>query len=258
MKILIGLPIYDRAWILPDWLTCIENQTVPLTDIGFIFELAPNDKETHNLLYEWHNKHPEIWFFDARVRIENIEHKSHEEGQRDWQLPDYDRMTAMRNALLDQATMVNPNYYLSLDSDILLKDANTIELLVQYAMKCDAVAPTTHMWPVGKEFPNVMTWTTLDGKASRVHALYPSRGVFQVDVIMAVVMMSRQVYKNVRYRPHFQGEDLGWSLDAKEKGFKLFSAAEIYTPHIMHKWMLEQYHTVGDLRGNSGIYPLSR
>jgi hypothetical protein len=65
---------------------------------------------------------------------------------------------------------------------------------------------------------------------------------------MAAKMMSKDVYENVNYEFHIQGEDLGWSLDAKRKGYDLYCASYIYTPHIMHEDMLKQFVNNSDTR----------
>jgi hypothetical protein len=61
-------------------------------------------------------------------------------------------------------------------------------------------------------------------------------------------MMSPEVYNKTRYRFHKLGEDLGWSADAHFKGFELYCASQLYTPHILHKSMLPEYLESGDPR----------
>ena len=62
--IIIGCPIYKRDWILPAWLYFIENQSVNLSDIGFVFELGTDDDETIGVLSAWKKHHPEVKIFD--------------------------------------------------------------------------------------------------------------------------------------------------------------------------------------------------
>ena len=65
---------------------------------------------------------------------------------------------------------------------------------------------------------------------------------------MAAKMMSKDVYNNVNYTLHEQGEDVGWSLECKKAGFKLYSASYIYAPHIMSEVMYESFLSNGDNR----------
>jgi hypothetical protein len=65
---------------------------------------------------------------------------------------------------------------------------------------------------------------------------------------MAAKMMSKDVYKNINYEFHAQGEDLGWSKNCAERNYNLFSASYIYTPHIMGKGQMQEFLEKGDGR----------
>ena len=67
---------------------------------------------------------------------------------------------------------------------------------------------------------------------------------------MAAKLMSKEVYNNSRYKFHPQGEDLGWSADCKDKGFNLYCASYIYTPHIMGREELKKFLSQGDERNS--------
>lgn len=247
-KILIGCPIYKRAWILPSWFEAIENQTVPLEDIGFIFELGPDDDETHEVLAEWHEAHPEVEIFDGIIR-EDEHHEHHPEHGRVWRKSDYYRMVDFRNSLLDRVTSIGPDRYFSLDSDILLENPRTLEKLYEYTDKMPVVSPLMFMFPKGVDFPSVMTWREAIGRrAYRDRGNYMWGTVFKADIVMAAVMMRPEVYEHVRYRWHPQGEDLGFAWAAGEKGISMYCASDIYCPHIMHQWQFEEYKNTGDNR----------
>lgn len=249
MKILIGLPIYKREWILPHWLRAIENQTIPLSEIGFLFELGPHDEATHDMLWEWHSRHPEVAVFDGIIREHEV-HKHHAEGQRQWARHDYHRMVDFRNNLLERAVGYQPERYFSLDSDILIPNPRTLEGLFQItAEPGTTAAPLCYMTPRNIDAPNVMTWIDKPGgRARRLLDQYPIGTVFEVGISMAAVMMSPEVYNNVRYRWHFQGEDLGWSAEVLRLGYKMYSASNIYAPHIMQEGLLEFYLQNDDQR----------
>jgi len=248
-KLLIGCPIYKREWIIEHWLLDIEKQSFPLDEIGFIFELGDNDDLTHQILFDWHHDHPEVEIFDARVNNKE-KHYEHPEGHRAWSYTKYYAMIEFRNNLLELATCYSPEKYFSLDSDILLEDPDTIQKLWDYSERedIDAVAPLMYMTPRGKDYPSVMTWANDSKRANRHLSEYPIGALFQADVIMAAKMMSRPVYENVRYVFHPQGEDLGWSRECKRLGYKLWSASNIYSPHIMSQSAYTEYKESGDNR----------
>jgi hypothetical protein len=160
-------------------------------------------------------------------------------------------MVSLRNSILQRVREYQPDYYLSLDSDILLQNPNTIELLIAHIKDgADAVSPLMFMTPMDSRFPSVMSWKDEDHSVAYRKEKYPLGDYFQSDVIMAAKMMSKDVYNNVDYQFHKQGEDLGWAKNATEKGFKLYSASYIYAPHLMSKDMYQHYLTNGDNRGN--------
>lgn len=252
-KVLIGCPIFKRAWILPDWFEVIKQQKYPLKDIGFIFELGPNDEETYQALFAWHKDNPEVFCFDVLVK-EDENHEHHPEGRRVWGWNKYHKMVRLRNSILDRVNCIDPDRYFSLDSDVLLEDPNTISELVNLTEKLPAVSPLMYMSPHTAEHPNVMSWVlSIGGKARRQTGKYPLGSIFQADIIMAAVMMSKPVFQLARYRFHKQGEDLGWSADCAHKGFTLYSASHIYTPHIMHEWMLQEWKNGNDRQNRTGL-----
>jgi hypothetical protein len=248
MKLLIGCPIYKRDWILNHWIRCIITQSTPITDIGFIFECSSNDEKTTGILEAWKKYDKNIPFFHIDYR-DDIPHFEHRENGRQWTISRYENMVNLRNSLLQKARQIQPDYYFSLDSDILLENPNTIELLIAHVKDgAHAVSPLMFMTPNNTMYPSVMTWREeMPDKARRLEK-YPIGTYFQADVIMAAKMMSKEVYNNVDYSIHSQGEDVGWSLNCREKKYKLFSASYIYAPHIMNEMMYNDYTANGDLR----------
>lgn len=248
MKVLIGLPIYDRAWILPEWFAAIERQDYPLEKIGFLFLMAPHDPDTVNELMAWSERHPEVTSFDM-VTVPNLDHDTHPEGARIWTYNKYRKMVTLRNRLLDQVTAMAPDRFFSLDSDILLEDPTTLRYLLQLSVKHPAVTPLLYMTPVGVGFPSTMTWSEgFPGSRCGRAPDYPIGKVFQTDVIMAAKMMTPEVYTNIRYEYHDQGEDIGWSANCARAGIPLYLASNIYCPHIMSRAHLKQYRAIGDPR----------
>lgn len=248
MKLLIGCPIYKRDWILHHWIKCIINQSIDTSNIGFIFECSPDDEETIKILNIWKKLDKNIPHFDIRIR-EDIPHFEHMNNGRQWTISKYENMVSLRNSLLDKARELDPDYYFSLDSDILIQDYNTLELLIAHIKSgADAVSPLMFMTPVGDLYPSVMTWAKDGTDKARRERRYRIGSYFKADVIMAAKMMSKQVYNNVDYRLHEQGEDVGWSHNAMLNGFKLYSASYIYAPHIMSKEMYKTFLSEGDSR----------
>jgi len=250
MKLIIGCPIYKRDWILPEWIRCIINQSIDMNDVGLIFETSPDDFETTNSLITWKKLDKRFQIFEINER-KDIPHFEHENNGRQWTMSKYHNMVSLRNSILKRVREHQPDFYLSLDSDILLQNPNTIELLIAHIKDgADAVSPLMFMTPMDSRFPSVMSWKDKECNIAYRKEGYPLGEYFQSDIIMAAKMMSKDVYNNVDYQFHKQGEDLGWAKNATEKGFKLYSASYIYAPHLMSKDMYQHYLTNGDNRGN--------
>lgn len=246
MLLMIGCPVLARDWILPFWFEAIERQDFPLEDVGFIFEVAPNDEPTLQALLDFSHAHPELRCFDIFVNTTES-HAVQPTEIRTWDWHKYMTMVNLRNDLLSRVVCHNPDRFFSLDSDILLENPRTLTELVRLTEDHDAVSPLMYMTPTGTEFPSVMTFNEI-GIGFRDNDHYSIGELFQADVIMAAVMMGRSVYQQARYHWHRQGEDLGWAQDCAAKGFKLWAASYLYCPHIMSPNMLENYRKYGDPR----------
>ncbi len=254
MKLLIGCPIYKRDWILHHWIRCIHEQSLAMSDIGFVFECSSDDEKTINILNVWKKIDKSIPHFEIKIR-EDIPHFEHEENGRQWTLSKYENMVSLRNSLLSSVREIEPDFYFSLDSDILIQNPNTLELLIAHVKSgADAVSPLMFMTPVGDMYPSVMTWADNGTDKARRLLKYPIGTYFKADVIMAAKMMSKNIYQSIDYRVHEQGEDVGWAHNAKLGGFKLFSASYIYSPHIMSKEMYQNFLANGDPRHSNYKY----
>ena len=259
MKLIIGCPIYKRDWIFPFWAAAIERQTVDLSKVGFIFIVSSKDEETIKYIEAWKKIHPEIPLFDI-YKKDDVAHHAHAENSRQWTMSKYHNMISLRNTLLAEVRRYQPDYFFSLDSDILLENKMTIELLVSHINDgADAVSPLMFMTPFGTAYPSVMSWIDQPGGRAKRSMEYPLGTYFKADIIMAAKMMSKDLYNSVNYEFHAQGEDLGWSAKAYKEGFKnLYSASYIYAPHIMHPEMLTEYLNKGDLRFHEIVENLTK
>ena len=250
MKLIIGCPIYKRDWILPHWIKSILKQSVDISNIGFIFEVSPEDTPTVQSLLVWKQLDKNIPLFDI-VERKDIPHFEHQNNGRQWTLSKYHNMISMRNSILNRVRDYKPDFYFSLDSDILIENPNTLELLMAHIHNgADAVSPLMYMTPIGRDYPSVMSWKDKVGEKAYRKKDYPIGTYFQSDIIMAAKMMSKDVYMNVDYEFHQQGEDLGWSKNATLKNYKLYSASYIYCPHIMSPIHYNEYKNNGDFRSS--------
>lgn len=238
MKYLIGLPIYKRSWILPTWFKCLENQSVSLKDMGFLFLTGSQeqDPETFKILFDWQAAHPEVPYFDI-IEKPAASHKHHLPGIRAWRQADFRKMANFRNELLERTCRLQPENYLSLDSDILFTDPLTIETLTSELPNFNAVSPLMYMSPKDKRHPNILSWKNgnVGCETQRCLDRYPLGTTFQAEVIMAAVLMDPEAYTKSRYRYHPSGEDVGWAYSMWRNKLTMGMVSGLYAPHIMHQ-----------------------
>lgn len=223
--IAVGCPIYERAWILPTWLEHLRAWT-DLVDMELVFVLTPGKDETYDIIdrIDW-----------APVHTYEMLSGSHS-TKRNW--GDKDRletMVSLREALRREVAVIGPDFFLSLDSDILvtppdLSPNNIIRLLGDMDDKYDAVAALTFLAPYGTDITNAFYMDKHVPRRVKVYgALQPA------DILCAAVLMSPDVYLQVPYEYDRLGEDIGWSRNAKEAGFKLGIDTGVQFKHVMSK-----------------------
>ncbi len=197
------------------------------------------------MLWAFHERHPEVFHFDGIIN-ETVPHGEHTENCRIWSEIKYLSMSKMRNNILDLATAMQDkfDYLFSLDSDILLKDPETINKLLAYSelYPDTVISPLSYMSPYNKEHPSIMSWLVQPGmRAGRPLDNYPIGEPFIADIVMAAVLMPKSVFTKVRYRGHRQGEDLGFAYDLWRNGFRSLAASDIECPHVMYPSMLDSH-----------------
>lgn len=227
MKVVIGCPVRNRAWALPQYLKALLDIDYP----GKVFLFLENDStdSTLPILQEFATNE---WL--AQVFSESFAGPGHIRGE--YNRDGYERMAALRNRFLDLFLETDGDYLLSIDSDVLappetakrllaLMDGETIAgaaLCNVVSQKLDGITPGNFM-------------VKLDGRI--VHPdTYPLSGVMDVDVIMACYMIPRQaIMDGVRYGPHPQGEDIPFCLAAADKGYRMKVVLDLVCDHRMEE-----------------------
>lgn len=230
MRILVGAPVHQRAWVLPSWFGALRAQEgVADWAISFVFNYGESTDETIRALHE--GVQSGGWTYDLIVD-DGDDHVA----KRTWNVGRYETMVRLRNRLLDVVRAEEPDYYLSLDTDILLPP-HGIRTLVEELEKShlDGVSPLMYMTPRGVRYPNTME---LDS-TQRVHVNGDLR-TRQVPAAFAAKLMSPDLYRQVDYAVDKRGEDLGWAVNVAESGLRLGIVPQVKAKHIMEPWMLNE------------------
>lgn len=223
--IVVGCPVYDRAWILPRWKEHLDLAIPKGFDVELAFVCNGNDEETMNIVEAW----------DAKVFYYSESDRS-DASQRVWNESRYKHMCKLRNLLLDGVRVMAPDYFLSLDSDILLDDRAITSALdaldtVQDAWACGM---RLYMTPTSEAYTSAIRW----GRDRHFRAT--GQRVQKVDVIMAAKLMLPLAY-HIDYEVHKMGEDAGWSNAVTNEGGVLIWDGRISNKHVMSKSDLDKY-----------------
>jgi hypothetical protein len=225
--IFVGCPVYDRDWILPRWFEHVE-QALDGEEYGFAFVLDSGDESTLALI-------------DAHAcmvgRPYEIAYALDEglPGHRNWNNPKrLEYMSDLRNALLSLVRREDPDYFLSLDSDILItKESFDLVKAAVVSGQFDAVAGKTFLGK-GRGITNAASYARASG-LKRSQAEY----LTHADIIMAYKLMNRKAY-SIDYKFNNLGEDIGWSLNCRAEGVKLGFEGTVAVKHVMESCNLDQ------------------
>lgn len=230
MTLLIGAPIWHREWIIEEWLDySVLAANFAGFDPEFLVVTDPRD--------------PTCPILESLCRRRNItlkqvftEENRALEDKRSWTLDRIQHMVYLRNVLLKAVRRLQPDYFLSLDSDILLHHS-TINNLInsQQERRWDAIGGKAFMTQRGTHAPSY----AMMKRNSTGLLRSDSTNVMPVDVIMAIKLMTPAAY-NVNYEMQRHGEDIGWSLACKAAGLKLGWDGRQANKHVMSVEALQE------------------
>lgn len=224
--LVIGAPVHERAWVLPDWLHHLSIQDLPWERVVLLLNYGHSNDGTLEVLRQAEQMLP--WTVEV-LHDAGDDHVA----ERRWNYPRYEVMARLRNGLLERVRELKPSFYLSLDTDILLPKNGIADLLNDFdGAKFDAVSPLLYMTPTSKGYPNAMDLT------SGVRPKLMHDFTMRVDVCFAAVMMRPSLYLNVDYRAHSRGEDIGWGENARDAGMVMGLNPRVQCKHVMNREML--------------------
>lgn len=230
MKLLVGCPVRAREWCLRPWFLFVEQACeAAAVEPDYVVALAEDDQASLSVIGKC--------CADAGREL-HVVHTGEtvEPYVRLWMDQRYYEMVDVRNQLLAQVRKIDPDYFLSLDSDILLNE-NALKAMLEQIRpdgQFDAVGAKTYLTDTGTQFPNYAHLVNANGMIRP-----DSFDLLTVDAIMAIKLMSKPAYW-VDYSYHFQGEDIGWSLTATGHRLKLGWDGRYPSKHVMLPQQLEQ------------------
>lgn len=232
-KILIGCPIRNRAWILSEYLRCIENLEYPKEFITCCFIINDSTDKTKSILSQWqsenYSRYESIKIIEINFGNKNDMGETGHGRQNDKKkyacrkkviIP---TLAILRNRLLEEARDGEYDYFFSVDSDILV-NPDILNKLIE--TEKDIVAGLVHNGEVEYNF------LQFPGKSRNV---IPDR-LFEVKTTGAIILISQKVFinENIQYGNNSKGEDVDFCESARQQGFKSYILAEVQE-HILNR-----------------------
>jgi cellulose synthase/poly-beta-1,6-N-acetylglucosamine synthase-like glycosyltransferase len=229
-RIALGGIVRNRAWILPEYLDALDRIEFPGKEYVFL----ENDSSDSTLLLLDGFMRQQI-AGNTRVWL-GVDYRLNPPGHKrgDYGVNGYERLAKLRNLLLFLFLQTTADYFLSVDSDVIVP-SDIIARLLPWAddssIVAAAIANIPGQKPDGRTPGNFM----VESAAGLIHPPeYPLQGVVEVTVTGAVYLIPRAVIAaGVRYGPHAQGEDVPFCLAAKEKGVRILVNMEVQCEHRM-------------------------
>ena len=268
-KVVLGAPVFNRAWILRHWWERIAAQT--LRPDGFCFVLGKSDDATGDMLYggghdyselKWgpvpHFQHESELVDLPFLRIERSRLPVYTRNERQADPKDSNRarhMAALRNELRAMFLATDADIFVSLDTDLLLDDPGTLQRLVDavtghsrlinHATGTDEwafAALATVLHPVRESHCyNAAVWAdggTTPGTPDRhwrrmdENDYLARRSPVPIDIPMAGYAITRWALAMCRYAYHDQGEDMGFADSLYRHGFRGLWVKDVWATHV--------------------------
>ncbi|MDR6779341.1 MULTISPECIES: glycosyltransferase [Paenibacillus] len=241
----IATPVRNREWILDEYLKSLLNLNYPTNLIEFIFVINDSNDASLEILYNFKKIYGHIY---RNIRIE-IYNRNAPVDKRDLNIRNnfiYTHLSKLRNYIMSK---VKTDYLMFVDTDILVQPDIINNLLKHNKDIVSGLIWNGYVVRPEKPYlyPNIMK---LNSKGYFEHIvnnqvknalLLSSPTLMEVDLTGAVILLSRKVYKSVKYGFHPQGEDAYFCKMAQDKGFELFCDLSVFSNHIMSPEYLREF-----------------
>ncbi|MGH3415437.1 MAG: hypothetical protein ACRDSS_03120 [Actinocrinis sp.] len=239
-------PVADRAWALPTWFAYLAEQTVTPDALAFVHSGQVGDPTWRALETGAQTaglSAPIILHDPARP------HARHDNER-------FRTLARLRNLALDAAASVRADLVLSLDTDVMLSDPQTIERLSDLVAdgRCDIAAPVAFLhpgappgWHPGQTPCWAYNFGWLADSPAPVRQWLRRPSVDKIDwgaVVDADVPMAAWVAgpraAACRYEWHESGEDVAFARSLRARGCRFQVDTSLYAWHCWDAGHLEQ------------------
>jgi hypothetical protein len=223
LNLAIGCPVYNRAWSLPRWFQCIFDQKISTKNTDLVFAYTEGEDNTKEILEKYGERFRSLNIIECN----DIPAFGNRDAARFYPL------VVLRNRILMKLRELQPDYYFSYDSDILLPEGTLKELVKDNK---DIVAPWVALDLQGM-IPNCATALPGGGfkRYKPYEQFYPQKGLYEVSTVFAVFLMKNPVFNTCTYKWHTGGEDFGFAQEVIKAGFTSWMHGDIVGTHLYKK-----------------------
>lgn len=243
-NVCISAPVRNREWIIERYLQSVYNLNYPKKKIVLYWLLNDSVDGTEKHLKKFQLEHKEEY---QDIIIEKIKNKAVEYNRivaknlnflkGHWEKV-YTNLSNLRNIIVEKMISLDIEYFLSVDSDILLNPDDLINLLNNNKDIVAGIINNDQIFNYGKDIHevacNILKFNEY-GKVSPIKN-WKDGEVFLVDATGAICLYKIDIFKkysDLRYKYDSQGEDIGFFRTVKEKGIKAYADSRVRPRHIM-------------------------
>jgi glycosyltransferase involved in cell wall biosynthesis len=224
MRLAVGCPVYNREWVLPRWFQSLFNQRLQPSKIDLVFAFTEGEDDTMGMIEKYGQKFNSL----TVIPCNDLPAFGNRDSER------YYPLVVLRNRIFDTLREMQPDYYFSWDSDILLPEG-TLKGLIKD--KKDIVGPWVDLVPPSG-IPNTVSIMPNSGGFRRrkpYDTFYPKSGLYEVDTVFAVSLMANPVFNTCYYKWNAGGEDYGFAEEVIAAGFTSWMDARYIGVHLYRK-----------------------
>ena len=242
--VLIGCPIRNRNWIAERYLRGIYDLNYEKSKIILYFLVNDSTDSTEKILKSFQAKYKSEY---KDIIIEKIRTKAPEYRRLITKLPThaskywesvYTNIANLRNKIIDKVLELKCDYWFSVDSDIVLNDPDTLNILLQEqkliisAIINNDQIRNSHL-PIQEAACNILNFDEY-GKVKHITG-WEMNSTFQVQITGAVCLYKAEIFKdpNIRFGYSKMGEDIFMAQRILEAGIETWTTSKVLPEHHM-------------------------
>jgi hypothetical protein len=260
MRVLIGCPVKDRAWILPTYLQSVLDLIYPKDKIS-LYWIVNNSSDASFLMLSSFKEQFDHVYEKITIEVCNDPNVPKDIRRRDIRRDHtYNWLPKLRNKLLDKCIELDCDYLLSCDCDILMKD-ETLQRLLDHKEHCVSSLvyngylhrptgfPASYS-PIENAylFPNCLNWDEekqiyihIRSRCIREPQDNPIGKTIVAHFTGACILISKELCGKSRYAYFNRGEDEPFCRGARERGYNVLCDVSMFNAHIMSESLLQLY-----------------